>query len=59
MLLDAGFPPPVVLRLAVAYERSLDAKSSWYGYLASLPEAEDLPLLWPDSALRLLEGTGL
>ena len=43
--------------LAVALERAKGGKSWWHPYLQSVPDAEPLPLLWPDQALRLLRGT--
>jgi hypothetical protein len=58
-LVEHGFRPAAVLQLAVAAERALGPASTWYPYLATLPESEDLPLVWSAAEQRWLAGTGL
>ncbi|KXZ53733.1 hypothetical protein GPECTOR_6g650 [Gonium pectorale] len=38
------------------YEAARGPKSKWYGYLASLPDREYLPVYWSDVQLERLEG---
>ncbi|KAI8390892.1 uncharacterized protein BYT42DRAFT_173473 [Radiomyces spectabilis] len=45
------------LSLTVMYEMSQGQESPWYGYLQSLPECADLPILWSDAEKKLLQGT--
>ncbi|KAL2645247.1 hypothetical protein R1flu_012834 [Riccia fluitans] len=48
------------LVVAVMFERSLQERSKWYGYLQLLPDAQTLPFLWtPEEIDELLCGTEL
>lgn len=48
------------LVVAVMYERSLQERSRWFGYLQSLPNEQRLPFLWsPEEIDSLLQGTEL
>jgi hypothetical protein len=37
---------PIALAVALFYERKMEKRSRWYGYLQALPEYEPLPLYW-------------
>ncbi|KAJ2330503.1 hypothetical protein GGI00_003674, partial [Coemansia sp. RSA 2681] len=57
IFIDAGIGGNLALCIAVMYEKSLSVDSPWYGYLQSLPECADLPLLWDAQARSWLKGT--
>ena len=59
LLIDEKFASSQVLQLAIAAERARGASSNWSPYFATLPPAEDLPLIWPESDLATLAGTGV
>jgi len=51
----AEFEETAVLIHVVAYERSIGKASKWAPYFNSMPEAEDIPILWNDQELTLLQ----
>ncbi|KAJ2746519.1 hypothetical protein GGI20_001294 [Coemansia sp. BCRC 34301] len=57
IFIDAGIGGNLALCIAVMYEKSLGTDSPWYGYLQSLPECADLPLLWDAQSRSWLKGT--
>ncbi|KAJ2449868.1 hypothetical protein GGF42_004644 [Coemansia sp. RSA 2424] len=57
IFIDASIGGNLALCIAVMYEKSLGVDSPWYGYLQSLPECADLPLLWDAQSRSWLKGT--
>ncbi|KAJ2009592.1 hypothetical protein GGI04_000315 [Coemansia thaxteri] len=57
ILIDADIGGNLALCIAVMYEKSLGTASPWYGYLQSLPECADIPLLWDSQSRAWLAGT--
>ncbi|KAJ2853386.1 hypothetical protein J3B02_003167, partial [Coemansia erecta] len=54
---DEDLAGSLALCIAVMYEMSLGKQSPWYGYLQSLPENADIPVLWDAQARKWLDGT--
>lgn len=54
-----GQPAWACLALQLLSERAAGASSFWAPYISCLPQAPDLPMLWPDSDKALLVGTQL
>ncbi|KAI8325980.1 SET domain-containing protein [Martensiomyces pterosporus] len=49
----------LALCISVMYEMSLGEDSPWCGYLQSLPERADIPMLWDAKARSWLQGTNV
>ena len=59
-LLERDFAPSQVLQMAIAAEIAAGPQSRFYGYIQTLPHpGEDIPMMWDDSHLAWLAGTGL
>ncbi|KAJ1945248.1 hypothetical protein GGF37_001788 [Kickxella alabastrina] len=56
---DEDLGGSLALCIAVMYEISLGKESPWYGYLQSLPQRADIPMLWDSQARGWLRGTGV
>ncbi|KAJ2735023.1 hypothetical protein IW152_001868 [Coemansia sp. BCRC 34962] len=57
IFIDADIGGNLALCITVMYEKSLGHESPWYGYLQSLPECADIPLLWDARPRSWLKGT--
>ncbi|KAJ2682440.1 hypothetical protein IWW39_005999 [Coemansia spiralis] len=57
IFIDADIGGNLALCITVMYEKSLGHESPWYGYLQSLPECADIPLLWDAQSRSWLKGT--
>ncbi|KAJ2065781.1 hypothetical protein GGI17_000050 [Coemansia sp. S146] len=57
IFIDADIGGNLALCITVMYEKSLGHESPWYGYLQSLPECADIPLLWDALSRSWLKGT--
>ncbi|KAK9762634.1 hypothetical protein K7432_011450 [Basidiobolus ranarum] len=57
ILQDEEIGGGVALTLSLLFEYSQGEDSPWHGYIQSLPKSEDLPILWSDEEVKLLEGT--
>ncbi|KAJ2067386.1 hypothetical protein GGI16_009660, partial [Coemansia sp. S142-1] len=57
IFIDSDIGGNLALCITVMYEKSLGHESPWYGYLQSLPECADIPLLWDAQSRSWLKGT--
>ncbi|KAJ1668332.1 hypothetical protein IW140_000365 [Coemansia sp. RSA 1813] len=57
LLNDEKIGDTLALHMAIMYEMSQGHQSPWYGYLQSLPDCADVPLLWEAESRKWLQGT--
>ncbi|KAJ2509509.1 hypothetical protein H4217_008310 [Coemansia sp. RSA 1939] len=57
LLFEEQIGDTLALHMAIMYEMSQGRQSPWYGYLQSLPECADVPLLWDAGSRKWLQGT--
>ncbi|KAJ2663173.1 hypothetical protein IWW48_001494 [Coemansia sp. RSA 1200] len=57
LLFEEQIGDTLALHMTIMYEMSQGRQSPWYGYLQSLPECADVPLLWDVESRKWLRGT--
>ncbi|KAJ1786817.1 hypothetical protein LPJ59_005853, partial [Coemansia sp. RSA 2399] len=57
LLCDENIGDTLALHMAIMYEMSQGCQSPWHGYLQSLPDCADVPLLWDAESRKWLQGT--